>query len=139
MKTKTCFKCNRELDVCEFYKHPNMKDGRLGKCKLCTKDDVSKNYHKNKEHYTRYDKERYASDPKRRRAVESRSKEKKKASSMINVRVQRGTMTRGSCEICGKERACGHHEDYAKPLDVVWLCYRHHAQLHGGRFSLWPR
>ena len=64
MKTKTCFKCNRELDVCEFYKHPNMKDGRLGKCKLCTKDGVSKNYHKNKEHYTRYDKERYASDPK---------------------------------------------------------------------------
>jgi hypothetical protein len=30
----------------------------------------------------------------------------------------------------------GHHEDYAKPLDVIWLCGWHHRQLHAARRQL---
>lgn len=30
---KTCFKCGESLDEDQFYKHPAMADGRLGKCK----------------------------------------------------------------------------------------------------------
>ena len=36
---KTCFKCSRRLPVSEFYAHPMMGDGHLGKCKDCTKMD----------------------------------------------------------------------------------------------------
>jgi hypothetical protein len=33
------------------------------------------------------------------------------------------------CIVCGKKGE-GHHEDYAKPLEVVWLCRFHHMGRH---------
>jgi len=38
--TKICFKCGKQKEKKEFYKHPKMSDGFLGKCKECTKNDV---------------------------------------------------------------------------------------------------
>jgi hypothetical protein len=57
------------------------------------------------------------------------------AKAAVNRAIRKGVLVRPStCSRCGSmDRIEGHHEDYAKPLDVVWLCRlchrRHHAEM----------
>ena len=39
---KTCFRCDINQPLTEFYKHKQMGDGHLNKCKTCTKNDSAK-------------------------------------------------------------------------------------------------
>lgn len=38
--TKTCFKCGLVKPISDYYKHKQMRDGHLNKCKDCTKKDT---------------------------------------------------------------------------------------------------
>lgn len=44
--------------------------------------------------------------------------------------LQDGRLTRGVCEVCSDPRTEAHHDDYSKPLDVRWLCKKHHEEHH---------
>ena len=44
--------------------------------------------------------------------------------------VKTGKIKRLPCEICAEQKSEAHHPDYAKPLEVKWLCRKHHALIH---------
>ena len=133
---KRCFKCERWLPVDDFYQHPQMGDGRLGKCKDCTKRDVTKHRADNAERIREYDRNR-SREPERARHLAERSKrwatmnpERRRAGTMVGNAVRDGRLIRGRCEVCGSSKSQGHHRDYTKPLEVMWLCAIHHSEWH---------
>lgn len=50
-----------------------------------------------------------------------------------------GRLTKGPCNDCGSTATEAHHEDYSKPLDVVWLCRDCHHSKHGLGWKMKPR
>lgn len=70
-----------------------------------------------------------------RKSVKEHAKKnplKVRARKIVSYHVQKGNMTRPSkCSRCLKEcKTEAHHEDYTKPLDIVWLCKLCHAEEH---------
>ena len=55
---------------------------------------------------------------------------KVKAQKKLQVAVQIGQIVKRPCAICGKINVQGHHFDYRRPYDVLWLCPVHHKAIH---------
>jgi hypothetical protein len=146
---KTCKTCSKEKPLSSFYVHKKMSDGHLNICKDCTKTRVSKHRALNIEYVKEYERKR-ATLPKR---VEARSNyakteagKKAKAKALKKYRekhtdryfahralanaMKDGKVTKLPCFICGDKNVEGHHPDYSRPLDVVWLCNKHHRECH---------
>lgn len=143
---KTCFKCHTVKPLSEFYRHPNMADGHLGKCKECTKIDVRnreaiksqdpdwmeseiRRHRKKSQHYRNIGKA-----PKPNRAAGEKwaknNKDKRTAHRAVRNALLEGTLVKQPCMVCQHPKTEGHHEDYTKPLDVAWLCAKHHYERH---------
>ena len=133
---KTCFKCGAEKPLTEYYRHKQMGDGHLNKCKCCTKMDVRARRFapRFREKVLSYDRQRGSRQgPDYREAHREYREEEYKARHKLSNAVRDGKMQRRDrcqhCHVSGV-RIEGHHEDYSKPFDVVWLCVPCHRQLH---------
>ena len=94
-------------------------------------------YRENIEHRREYNKRRsLLPEVKKKRAQLDKKcallhPEKYKARYMAKNAITQGKLKRKSCQVCGEENAQAHHEDYSKPLDITWLCFKHHIEVHG--------
>lgn len=150
---KTCFKCGLKKPLSDFYKHRQMADGHLNKCKECTKKDAKKHRDENIDWARQYDRQR-ANDPKRisarlaysktergknrikagKLAWRERNPDKYAAHIAVRNAVRDGKLTKMPCQICGSSiRVHAHHDDYSKPLEVRWLCTTHHKEWHANQ------
>lgn len=71
-----------------------------------------------------------AAHAKANKAWRERNRRKVAAWSAVARAIERGDLTRHPCERCGNEQAEAHHDDYDKPLVVMWLCDDDHKARH---------
>lgn len=91
-----------------------------------------------REWHRQYEKD-YYSDPEnrkriaahmRRYAKDPRLRQKHKARWITNRAIKSGVLLKAPCVSCGESKSEAHHEDYSKPLEVLWLCRTCHMSVH---------
>jgi hypothetical protein len=138
MTSKVCFKCGETKPIEEYYKHPRMADGHLGKCIECTRKDVAE-YQRGKGHERICAlKKAYAKTEGRKaqmaqfqRKYYQQNPDRWRAKIALQWARRRGLLVPpDSCPACGGGgRLHAHHNDYSKPLEVEWLCEHCHREL----------
>lgn len=122
---KTCTMCHETKELTEFVKRRSGTQGVTPYCKKC----YLANYAPDKEYRRAYHK---TENGKRlKREYNQRYAWKNKARKLANKAISDGLLVKGPCAFCGSDSNIeAHHPDYSKPLDVEWLCHRHHTDLH---------
>ena len=137
---KQCVRCEQLLPLDSFYRQSRMADGHLTVCKECVKVRVRTHRAANVNAAREYDRRRFHENPERRAAQYENSRrmnakypENRKARAAVTNAVRDGRLAKLPCEVCGSAKSEAHHDDYAKPLDVRWLCREHHMAVHYGQ------
>ncbi len=147
---KKCKDCQKLKLLSDFYTHLGMGDGHLNKCIECVKRRITAWRGDNLERVRAYDRlrgrteERKAINRERgkkrsreyahlKKEWQKRNSHKRQAHIKVGSALRVGTLKKPKrCFDCKKrcERLHGHHDDYSKPLEVIWLCVSCHAKRH---------
>lgn len=132
---KLCGICKTDKDESLFGKRSASLDGLSNKCKACQKayDSArSKDEYRKAQRaiYAQTDEGKLAGD-KAKAEYRKRNPVKAKAHAIVARSIRSGKLFKLPCEICRSEEIIhAHHDDYAKPLNVRWLCPMHHQEWH---------
>lgn len=147
--TKECTKCKEIKPYEDFYKCAGYFDGYKYLCKRCDLKNRKRRHEANREseneryrEYYRKNKERILKRQsgyvKSGRKTYKADRTKNLARMQLRYAVKIGAIEKTPCIVCGDKLSQGHHQDYSKPLEVVWLCSKHHAEVHRGALNLPP-
>jgi hypothetical protein len=153
----TCTKCKTEKPRSEFYRRTGTPKGLCPWCKDCNHKAhreyratargqelaklASKRYHRSEygKEMNRQRARQYAADPKNKKRIRARIRKYQKRNllksatkSAVWRAVRAGRLLKPTACSCCREKVIvyAHHEDYSKPLDVIWLCRQCHNDLH---------
>ena len=147
---RLCPACGLERRIEDFY-------ARGGACKPCKQAQAKAYREVHWERLRAYDRQRNAlphrredrlsraSSPAGKRSMQQRRERfvenhplKRQAHMEVAAALRRGELRKETCQFidpktglrCDHKRTEGHHEDYTKPLEVIWLCKPHHDCRH---------
>ncbi len=153
---KICTGCGKEKDESSFSKASKGKNGLSARCKDCRNQYYQDNKVKilaqckmyresHKEEKSLRDRKyfernrekilvRCRNNKEERRKADKKYREnhsdKRRARGQSRYQIDKGNIVRQPCEKCGQPNAHAHHEDYLKPMDIIWLCQKHHMRHH---------
>ena len=147
---KKCNSCGEEKDNSEFHLRRASPGGLAAKCKICQRayDKARANNPDRVKARADYAKsgagikagkkarKKWASKNKGKiyeitKSYRERNPNKYKAHGKIAYAIKTGDLVSMPCEVCkSTENLHAHHDDYAKPLNIRWLCSAHHSQWH---------
>jgi len=121
-------------------RHKKWIENNLDKYIESNKKSCKKKYENNKEYYAKQSKSWKEINPERTKELarkhskisKERYPEKNQARLIVSGAIRKGEIVRPTiCSRCKKEGYIeGHHYDFNKPLDVIWLCRKCHAKEH---------
>ncbi|MBI2110670.1 hypothetical protein HYT51_02725 [Candidatus Woesearchaeota archaeon] len=136
-KKKKCSHCKKVKTINSFYKNKSTIDGLEYGCKKCS-SLFNKKYRNKSRDKIRDKKKEWNRNNKIRVSTYHKNWRKNNrelnnyhhlARKKLHYAVQAGKVIKQPCSKC-KEKAEAHHSNYNKPLDVIWLCHKHHMELH---------
>ena len=120
--TFTCSRCKLDLPKDAFAKNARYKErGYTARCKKCLRISRRESKERHRDRHNANNK-----------AWVERNRHKVKAQKDFNNAIAAGRIKRATeCSKCGATGAIeGHHKDYTKPFDVIWLCRPCHVEAH---------
>lgn len=129
MKTKKCIICNLEKVVSEYYKHKQMGDGHLNKCKECCKSQSNVRYKKLYQSDEFVEKERQRQRDKYKRLDYYHKHAKNKQNKpWINTSIYKGLHKKLNCEKGYELHHWNYNDEYLE--DVIILDISSHRRIH---------
>lgn len=148
---KKCTTCGETKPLAGFTTRAASPDGRYNQCLTCRRELTRRWRASNKDRVREYEAAYYAANKDRinaqsrawmasplgrasRRIFKKRwdaeNPKKRRAHALVTSARNKGHLIPQPCERCGATKTVAHHDDYAKPYDVRWLCQSRHRQLH---------
>lgn len=148
---KVCTSCAESKPIDDFYFHrrKNRNPYRVSVCKACHHQmtqawrskhvDAARTSNRN---YAERNADKIAAKSRRQRELipeivagwkeryRQNNPQKIRAKNIVSAAKASGKLVPGNCADCGNLKTEAHHEDYSKPLEVIWLCHRCHMKRH---------
>lgn len=132
METKKCSKCLEVKDLTKFYFNKTLNK-YYSWCKSCRIKFIPLSESR-KKYVAKYFASEKGKESVRKTARKMLQIHREKIYARLKLRyhIKKGYIIKPKkCEKCNLEKKLhGHHEDYNKPLEVMWLCTRCHADRH---------
>jgi hypothetical protein len=133
LKNKICSKCKKDKSIDMFFKRRDRAIGFGSACKECIYE-IYKNNDAYRKYARKYGRDYFKTKKGKKNSIRARIKRKLRGQSKAHDRVKyalkTGRLIKMPCERCGDKTSEAHHDDYSKPLNVIWLCSLHHKQRH---------